>query len=118
MKHKEWHSAALTLRNQGLSSRKISNSIGVSKSAINNFFAEHFGYENKIDYGIEELKRPKILLLDLESAPSQAYIWRRWKENIPQARIISEGYLLTYSAKWLGENTILEQSLMPQLVQV
>ena len=48
MKHKEWHSAALTLRNQGLSSRKISNSIGVSKSAINNFFAEYFSGDMKL----------------------------------------------------------------------
>ena len=114
MKHKEWHQNVLTMSADGMSSRKISKITGIPKSTIIDFLAK-FKSESEThwhDDSVVKLKMPKILLLDLESAPSQAYIWRRWKENIPQARIISEGYLLTYSAKWLGENTIIANRIM------
>lgn len=42
----------------------------------------------------------KILILDIETAPSLAYVWKLWDENIPLDRLISSGYLLCYAAKW------------------
>jgi hypothetical protein len=30
----------------------------------------------------EGQKSLKILLLDIETAPMKAYVWKRWKENI------------------------------------
>lgn len=51
-------------------------------------------------------KSAKILLLDIECAPTQAFVWGRFDQTVAQKQVIKEGYLLTYSAKWLGEHTI------------
>jgi DNA polymerase elongation subunit (family B) len=53
----------------------------------------------------------KILILDIETAPTTAYVWGVWDENIPMQRIIKPGYILSYSAKWLGAKDIVCQSL-------
>lgn len=48
----------------------------------------------------------KILLLDIETAPNLAYVWGLFKENIPIARIVNSGYVLSWAAKWLGKREI------------
>jgi hypothetical protein len=53
----------------------------------------------------------KILEFDIESAPSKAWTFRRWKVNISQDMIQSEGYLLCYAAKWLGDKDIIVDAL-------
>jgi DNA polymerase elongation subunit (family B) len=53
----------------------------------------------------------KILILDIETAPTTAYVWGVWDENIPAQRIIKPGYILSYAAKWLGDYEIICQSL-------
>ena len=53
----------------------------------------------------------KILLLDIETAPNIAYIWGLFKENIPLARLIDNGYVLCWSAKWLGQYEIYYSSV-------
>jgi len=53
----------------------------------------------------------KILLLDIETAPSLAYIWGIWQENIPLERLLESGYILCWAAKWLGEDEIFFDSV-------
>jgi len=45
----------------------------------------------------------KILLLDIETAPNRAYVWGMWKQNINPEWIDAAGYILCWTAKWLGE---------------
>lgn len=45
----------------------------------------------------------KILILDIETKPTVAYIWRAWDENTTPDKVIEVGGLLCWSAKWLGE---------------
>ena len=46
----------------------------------------------------------KILLLDIETAPNRAYFWGgTWKVNINPDWIDADGYVLCWTAKWLGE---------------
>lgn len=49
---------------------------------------------------------PRILLLDIETAPNLAYIWRIFKENIGTNQIVQSGYVLSWAAKWLGQREI------------
>lgn len=56
---------------------------------------------------------PKILHLDIETAPNAAYVWGLFKENIPIARIINSGYVLSWAAKWNKEREIFFDSLKP-----
>lgn len=50
--------------------------------------------------------KSKILLLDIETTPSLAYVWGLFRENIPLARLIESGRVLCWSAKWLGDRHI------------
>lgn len=45
---------------------------------------------------------PKILLLDIETAPNLAYVWGMWKQNINPDWIAANGHVLCWTAKWLG----------------
>lgn len=49
-------------------------------------------------------KKTKILILDIETAPLKAYVWKRWKENISLDQTISEWFMIAWSAKWLEED--------------
>lgn len=53
----------------------------------------------------------KILLLDCETSPNTAYVWRLFKETIPLARLIESSEVLCWSAKWLGAKEIMFDSL-------
>ncbi len=59
---------------------------------------------------------PKILILDIETAPVRAYVWRLWKQNIYIDQIISDWFMLTWAAKWLLEEEVFSQKLTPEEV--
>lgn len=44
---------------------------------------------------------PKILLLDIETAPVLGYVWGLWDQNVALNQIKSDWHLLSWSAKWL-----------------
>jgi len=49
----------------------------------------------------------KILVLDIETAPARGAFWGLWKQDISVKMLAAEGYILCYSAKWLGDNNIM-----------
>lgn len=50
---------------------------------------------------------PKILILDIETAPILANVWRIWDENVGLNQIHSDWHLLSFGAKWVGEKRII-----------
>lgn len=44
--------------------------------------------------------KPKILLLDIETAPATAYVWKLFDENIGLEQLISPSRMLCWGAKW------------------
>lgn len=48
---------------------------------------------------------PKILLIDIETAPINAYVWSLWKTNVIE--IIEDWYLLSAAWQWHGNDEIL-----------
>lgn len=48
----------------------------------------------------------KLLILDLETAPNLAHVWQLYDQNISLSQIIEDDYILSWAAKWLGENEI------------
>jgi predicted RNA-binding Zn-ribbon protein involved in translation (DUF1610 family) len=44
----------------------------------------------------------RILLLDIETAPTLAMVWGLFKQNVALDQIQKPGYTLCWSAKWLG----------------
>lgn len=49
----------------------------------------------------------KVLIFDIETAPSLAYVWRFFKENISAKQVKENGYMLSFAAKWLGEEGVM-----------
>jgi DNA polymerase elongation subunit (family B)/predicted RNA-binding Zn-ribbon protein involved in translation (DUF1610 family) len=50
---------------------------------------------------------PRILALDIETAPNTAYVWGLFDQNIAANQVESSGYVLCWSAKWIGDKEIL-----------
>ncbi len=48
----------------------------------------------------------KILILDIETAPKVAYVWRFFKENISAKQVKQHGHIMSFAAKWFGEKEI------------
>jgi DNA polymerase elongation subunit (family B) len=46
---------------------------------------------------------PKVLLLDIETSPIIAHVWKIWDENIALNQIKSDWHILSWAAKWLHD---------------
>lgn len=114
MNNENWLKSAINLATTtDLSWRKIGLALGVSKStvsdALRKYFKELYKEVEPINYKIP--KTARILLFDLETAPTTAYVWGRFDQTVAQKQVVKEGYILTYSAKWLGEDTIISNRI-------
>ena len=51
---------------------------------------------------------PRVLVLDIESAPMLSYTWGLWQQNINPAMRVEDNrsYMMTIAMKWLGENEV------------
>lgn len=47
--------------------------------------------------------KPKVLVMDIETAPILAYVWGIWDQNVGLNQIESDTYVLSWSAKWLDD---------------
>ena len=45
----------------------------------------------------------KILVLDIETRPAVAYVWRAYDENIGYEQVIEPGGMICWAAKWVGK---------------
>jgi hypothetical protein len=90
---------------------------GMTWNQIHLIFPEHSPnalrktYYRALRLDIKEVKedKPKILLLDLETAPILGYVWQLFDQNVALNQIHSDWYILSWSAKWLGspENEVM-----------
>ena len=53
----------------------------------------------------------KILILDIETAPSLAYVWGMFKQNISIDKLVDTSYTMCWAAKWLGDDDVFVSSL-------
>lgn len=94
------------LISQDYSQRQACSILGISRGIIQCYLKRVATQENErlIDEFIESVeettglsKQPKICYLDIECSPTKSYTWRRFKENISQAQVLSESFFLTAS---------------------
>lgn len=50
--------------------------------------------------------KAKVLFIDVEMAPNLAYVWGKWKVNIGDNQFAEKSYLMSYAAKFLGDDHI------------
>ena len=53
----------------------------------------------------------KTLLLDIETAPNIAYVWRMWQEVTSMDLIAEDWYILCWCAKWLHNDKMYKFAL-------
>ena len=46
----------------------------------------------------------KTLILDIETFPTQAYVWGLFDQNVGLNQIIEPGGILCWSSKWAGDD--------------
>lgn len=108
MNKQELLESIISLKEEGLGSRKIAKKLGIGKSTVNQWFKEYLQGKGGVD------KKPKVLLLDLESAPSVVVAFNRFKVNLTQDHVLREGgWLISYAYKWLGDKTVQGNVLTP-----
>lgn len=49
------------------------------------------------------MTQSKILVLDIETKPIAAYVWRLWDQNVALNQIIDDGGILCVGLKWVGD---------------
>lgn len=52
---------------------------------------------------------PKVLIVDIETAPILARVWDIWDQNVGLNQIKSDWFILSWSAKWLGSPKVIYQ---------
>ena len=70
--------------NQQKNQKEIARTLGVSKSGVNYFLGRE-------ESGKSSASAAKVLILDLETATTVALAFGRFKVNLGQANIVSEG---------------------------
>lgn len=109
MNKQELLESIITLKEEGLGSRKIAKKLGIGKSTVNNYFKEYLQGKGEVD------KKPKVLLIDLETMPSITATFGRFKQNISQDAVLREGgWIVSYAYKWLGDKNVEGNLLTPE----
>ena len=49
-------------------------------------------------------RTPKILVIDIETAPLESYTWGIWEQNVGLEQIKVDWSILSYAAKWVGQH--------------
>lgn len=99
---------AQQLRQAGQSLRDIAEEL-LGRRTQESTLRYHLSKLSDQEEGVPE--GAKILVFDIETAPCMSYHWRRWKENIGQEQAITESYMLTWAAKWLGDDAVISDAL-------
>jgi hypothetical protein len=47
---------------------------------------------------------PRIILIDIETAPSLGYVWGKWEQNVIQFK--DDWYILSFAFKWLDNKKV------------
>ena len=76
-------------------------------------------FQTPIDSPKQDL--PKILLLDIETALMEVYVWGLYKQYIPHTNIIKDKdgnekswFVLSWAAKWLFDDNVQSDTLIPK----
>jgi hypothetical protein len=61
-------------------------------------------------------KKPNILVFDIETSPMEAYVYQKsvWRANISDDMIMAQWFMLSWSAKFLGNEINMSNVLTPQ----
>lgn len=92
--------------------RKVAKQYGVP-------WATMFDFKQRIIQGVikyeDTVTKPKILLFDVETAPILSHVWSLWDQRVGLNQVMCDWYMLSWSAKWLGEEEVYHDRLYNHL---
>lgn len=99
----DWKEEAVKLSREGLSGRKIAKILGRGRTSVLKFLRENNAHDptEVVKYS------PRILLIDIETAPMVAHLWSMWQDGVGLNQIQSDWYILSFCAKWVGEDKVI-----------
>lgn len=105
---KEKIAQVLELKVAGVTHREIAKRVFGKKSYASSvwYILNEYYYKKG-----EEERKPKILIFDLETAPELGYVWGRFKQFVAPVQVKQRSFLLTWSAKWLGEDVVMADAI-------
>lgn len=111
---KDWKDNAILMAEHGdLSWRKIAKVLGVSKSTVSDFLRKYYSEKyKKPDLGMNVPNKgsssfPKILFIDIETAPILAQMWSMWQQGFGLNQIQQDWFILSFCAKWAHSDEII-----------
>lgn len=90
----------VTLKMEGLTFKQMTKYFDATENALKKV------YNRKKKETVKEVSKPKILLLDIETKPLLGFIWQLWDNNLALNQIKDDWSILSWSAKWLGEDEV------------
>lgn len=104
MSEVEWKQHAIELAKTGKSWRKISELLDKPRSTVSDYLRKEFK-----SVAVTAKKGPRVLIYDIETAPLLGYCWSLWDNNIGLNQIHSDWHVLSWAAKWMGEEDVYYQ---------
>jgi len=91
-----WKEEALAMaRTEDYSWREIAKILNVPKSTVSDYLRGSYSvYEKQGFVG------PKLLFLDIETAPLRAFLWSMWQNGVGLNQIQNDWFILSFCAKW------------------
>lgn len=91
-----------------MSWRQIARELDIPRSTVSDMLRKYFREQDVYKKPVEK-KGPRILIYDVETSPLLAYCWGLWNNNVALNQLHTDFHLLSYAAKWLGEDEIFYQ---------
>ena len=104
----DWKTTALRMKSEGYSSRHIGKVLGKGKSTINDFIKRFYSGKD-VDITIPmsgDIKGPKILFFDIETAPLKAHLWSMWQQGVGLNQIEADWFMLSFCCKWAHSDEV------------
>lgn len=101
--------AVIILKKAGLSHRAIAEEVFGKRSSASSVFYILDEHYYKQQGGKKE--GPKILIYDIETSPELGYVWGRFKQFLAPVQVKQRSFLLTWSAKWVGEEKVMADAI-------
>lgn len=90
---------------KGFSQRKACKRLGIARSTMQDRLKREAAWEAELREGSSG-NGPRILILDVETAPVLGNVWQLFQQNVALNQIQRDSYLLSFAAKWLGEDEV------------
>ena len=91
------------LKDEGLTRNEIEKKLGLSASSVRRYLRDS-----------KQLKHPKILLIDIETAPAHGRFWQPFKTTIQHYQVTKPWFMICWASMWLGQDNVISDCVTPK----